>query len=64
MDGYICCHESLLGRACFNPFSTKGDDEVGYIYPGDIRREVRGISSLKIVEGERSQSGTDSKQKL
>lgn len=62
MDVYICCHESVLGRACCNSFSMKGDDKVGYIYPGDVRREVRAISSIKIVE--QSQGGTESKQKL
>lgn len=52
MDVYICCHESLLARTCCNSFSMKGDDKVGYIYPGDVRREGRAISSIKIVGGE------------
>lgn len=62
MDVYICCHESLLRRACCNCFSMKGDDKVGYIYPGDVRREVKAISSIKIAAGE--QHGTENKQKL
>lgn len=52
MDAYICCHETLLGRAGCNSFSMKGDNNVGYIYPGGVRREGRAISSIKIVEGE------------
>ena len=66
MDVYICCHESLLGIAYFSSsFSTQGvkvDGKVGYIYPGDVRRQVRWVSSLKTVEGQQ-EPGWDWKEK-
>lgn len=44
MDVYICCHESLLGRASFPSFivqGVKGDGKVGYTHPADVRRQMR-----------------------
>lgn len=55
MNAYIHCHEPLLERSCYSSVNMQGikdDDKIGYIYPGDVRRQVRGISSLKTVKGE------------
>lgn len=43
MHAYICWHDPLLERSCsssVNIQGVKGGDKVGYIYPGDVRRQV------------------------